>query len=527
MSRTMQSFLSQRLTGFHSTVVCQCFLLLLSAPVHADTDMPAPEQPVEVPASDGNTTDSASVQPSDDDATLGTALDQTQPGDELDALRGAIDAGEAQRVEREITAYIEQVEQATSRYSPELIKPLVILGDAQMELAEYEAAAESYGRAVHVDRVANGLHSPTQADIVYRESAALKALGDYQEAGNREEYAYELLVRRYGEGSLEALPATFRLADWCMQTDNVLLARSLFNNARTILLANEALHGEQAYRALRGLAATFKAERFPTLYQRAETDTLDDDDDFSRASRYAPLGQATQLPLMLNSFPLGEKSLNQIVTLMLVDPASTPGQQADAMTDLADWYLMFDHPEKALPLYVKAAEQYAIADPGAPAAFSAPTLLYFPLPPPLKPPPESKRGPPMEGFVQLTVTVKPDGTVTDMVTVADAPHNAMEFRVRRSMKIARYRPAIQDGQFVGAGGLAFEHRYPWFAPLPDQTRSDDATTPDTDTSAADAPADMQKRRAVVHDALPVTDPVTLEPTAPTDTPVGDTDDNGD
>ena len=84
----------------------------------------------------------------------------------------------------------------------------------------------AYDRALHIARVNNGLHHPSQVLVVYRQAALLAQGGEYAEANRRHEYAYGVLLRSYGGDSTELLPGLFVLADWYMTGYNIFSARA-------------------------------------------------------------------------------------------------------------------------------------------------------------------------------------------------------------------------------------------------------------------------------------------------------------
>ena len=110
---------------------------------------------------------------------LGSALLHGQ--ESIDAILAAEDPA-LQEIEAQIQAQeydypilwleqqIEAVERASHRYNPELVRPLTLLGDALAGNGDYSGALDNYGRAVHLSRVNDGLHSSSQIAIVYREA---------------------------------------------------------------------------------------------------------------------------------------------------------------------------------------------------------------------------------------------------------------------------------------------------------------------------------------------------------------------
>lgn len=433
--------------------------------VPADGSAATPERPdattapASEPAADEQVAPAAEASA---DPSLGGSLVEATPGDALSSIELAIQAKEIDSAKAELNAYIEQIEAATHRYSPELVRPLVVLGDAHMAAGEFEEASDTYGRAVHIDRVANGLHSASQANIVYKEADALAALGDLAAANDRELYAYEVQLREHEPDSMDMLPATFRIGDWHLKTHNVLLARAAYKQAERTLNKAGQLEGEPAIRALRGVATTYRLERFPPVYQRPNDEPLeggttlptrpyDDNSPFNEDA-----------VVYVNNFPQGEKALNRLANMLLEDPAASALDKAQALTDLADWYLLFDRQERATPLYVEARR--ILVEAGLPQAdrFAAPEVLYFPEPPPLKAPAPDDREEMRLGRVKVGFTVTPTGDVNELVTLEVEPESNMEYRVRRSMRVARYRPPLVEDQLAAATGQTFLYEYKYY-----------------------------------------------------------------
>ena len=393
---------------------------------------------------------------------IGESLTDTSTTGALDHLQTALQAGEAASAKAELSAYIEQIEAATHRYSPELIPPLVLLGDAQMIEKDYAAAVDSFGRAVHIDRVANGLHSSTQAEIIYKEADAYEAMGNLGAANDREMYAYEVQARQHEPDSMDLLPATFRMAEWHLRTSSILASRDMFEQAAWILEQNEALQGESAIRSLRGVAHTYRLERFPPMYATPERDTSEDGFNPGSFTR-DPFQQRQEREILINNFPQGQKALSRVTSMVLSDPNSTTSEKASALIEMGDWFLLFYKAERALPLYVEALDLLNEAGLSTEAArLATPELLHFPAPPPPALPPIDKRESPQNGHVTVSYTITEKGDVHNLATVETVPKDMMEFRVRRSMRDARFRPPMLDGKLIGSENQSFTYEFQYY-----------------------------------------------------------------
>jgi TonB family protein len=425
---------------------------------------------------------------------IGQSLIETSPTGTgaLEHIQTALRAGEAASAKAELSAYIEQIEDATHRYSPELIPPLVLLGDAQMIEEDYAAAVDSFARAVHIDRVANGLHSSTQAAITYKEADALEAMGNLGAANDREMYAYEVQARQHQPDSMDILPATFRMADWHLKTSSILAARDMYERAVWILDQNEALQGESAIRALRGAAYTYRLERFPPMYATPERDTSEGG--FNPGpSAQDPFHQRQEREILINNFPQGQKALQRVTSMVLGDPKSTASEKASALIEMGDWFLLFYKAERALPLYVEALELLNDAGLSTEAArLASPELLHFPTPPPLSLPPIDERESPETGHVTVSYTITEKGEVHDLATVETVPKKLMEFRVRRSMREARFRPPMHEGKLIASDRQSFTYEFQYY-PKPISSEPLEAAPANTSRSRRAALSDERSK----------------------------------
>jgi len=454
----------------------------------ASTQSEATATPAAPPAAD-------EAPPGSEDSTLGGSLVEGSTGDALSTIELAIQAKEVDAAKAELNAYIEQIETATHRYSLELVRPLVVLGDAHMAAGEYEEAGESYGRALHIDRVGSGLHSPSQANIVYKEADALAALGDLAAANDREHYAYEVQLREHEPDSMDMLPATFRLGDWHLKTHNVLMARALYQQADKTLTRNQQETGEATLRALKGIATTYRLERFPPVFQRSSEDQVDGATTLPARPYEDNTPFADEAVHYVNNFPQGEKALSRIVNMLREDPNASALDKANAFIDLADWFLLFDRPERATPLYVEARRILTEAKLPQADRFATAELLYFPEPPPLRAPAPDDRDEIRHGRVKVGFTVTPGGDVNNLVTLEVDPDSNMEYRVRRSMRVARYRPPLVEDELAAVADQTYLYEYKYWpkkvkaapveAPVKSlRTRNDKGRAEDDDSTSS-------------------------------------------
>lgn len=385
-------------------------------------------------------------------------------------LKRSVELQEYEPSLRQAEEIIAAIELDSDRYDPKLAEPLLIRGDAKFGLGDFPGALDDYARSVHVSRVNSGLHHPDQIPAVYREANTLKHIGKLQAASGREEYAYEVLRNHYGAYSPKILPGLYHLAEWHTRTNNPFAARRLFAQAKLIIESSEDEMSANLIKPLRGLALTHRMERFPPYYASRRSDPV------STTVNGAPELYRGGQPITLNNFPAGEKALKRIVRIREVTGETEPVAWAEAIIDLADWNLLFEKYKTAEQFYQHAELLLAKAHEGAAkSAFAKPELLHFPEPSNPKAPPEARRGEPQTGHVTLSYSVTARGTVANLETLDSQPEGLMDFRVRKSMRAARFRPPMVDGQLIAATDQTFRHEYRYYP-----TDRSETTTEDTD-----------------------------------------------
>ena len=397
------------------------------------------------------------------------ALGET--GSPLDAVAVDIENAEYAKAEAFLAPYLRAVEAARHRYHPDLVRPLLLLGDAQFGQGNYPSALDSYSQAVQVSRVSEGLFAPDQVEAVYKQSEVLQRLGDGEAATSREEYAYEVLARAHGTDSEAMLPGVFRLARWYKDAYNIFAARALFQQALKIYGANDKAGTPQAIPALQGLAETYRMERFPPFYV--------DDRESPSLMATRPRGRLANYdaPLQINTFPVAERALQEVIRIRQQDASTGPTPVSEAILDLADWHLMWEHFRKAHTLYEHVYLRFEKVGPVDPATyFAEPVLLHFAAPKDPRPPPAGEREELTEGFVEVQFQVSTNGSVRDMEVVASEPEGLMDFPVRRSLRSARYRPAMADGKATPFEGETYRHEFNYFprSEKADEDEEDDA-----------------------------------------------------
>ena len=409
------------------------------------------------------------------DAELALATSAGAQSDAVDAAAQRIKVAEHLEAIAMVEATIEAIERRASRYADELVRPLTLLGDALVGIGASEGAFGAYDRALHIARVNRGLHHPSQVAVVYRQARLLADGGDFAAANRRHEYAYAILLRSYGGDNPALLPGMFALADWYMAGYNIFSARALYEHAAAVAESNLAADHPALIRALRSVAATYRSERFPPFYTRRNVTSA------ATLGSYAGFRYRTTDRTSVNSFAKGERALIKVINIVQArDGADGSGRDSEpegeelarAMLELGDWFLMFDKQARALSLYRRVWELLERNPSLLAQTFAAPSALYLPLP---KPPkgrrsaPQPADGTAHNGVVELSVDINERGVVSRIDTIRSEPPDLMDFKVRRSVKQARYRPVFDGDTLQGADDVRVTHTfvyYPTDQPVP-------------------------------------------------------------
>ena len=377
----------------------------------------------------------------------------------LEAAAGQVRAGEHLDAINTVEALIDGIERHTNRYDLGLVAPLLVLGDALAGVGDDDGAFGAYDRALHITRIGRGLHHPSQVTSVYRQAKLHAERGSMRDANHRHEYAYRTLRRAHGADDPALLPGMFTLADWYMTIYNIFSARSLYERAAAIGAQQLPSDDPARVRALRWLAATYRAERFPPY--RALEGRRRSGGAAGSGGGFALAQRSGRRP-PINRFSRGERALIEVVKLMRARQDAKPSEVAQAMLELGDWFLLFEKRQRAFTLYREVWELLEANHTLLAHTFDAPAPLYLPLP---KSPPRPAHARPEEsrdGVVELAIDVDVDGLVAKVETVRADPRDLMDSKVRRAVRIARYRPAFDGREPLATAGLRVVHNFTYY-----------------------------------------------------------------
>ena len=94
------------------------------------------------------------------------------------------------------------------------------------------------------------------------------------------------------------------------------------------------------------------------------------------------------------------------------------------------------------------------------------------------------RGPRTEGYVEVGYTVDDRGLVGDLTTLGSQPEGLLDFKVRKALRMARFRPRFDGDVPVTTTNLKYRHTFSYF-PRSDEPQEGGKTAgPETETPAS-------------------------------------------
>ena len=371
------------------------------------------------------------------------------------AMQTLSSAGQYEQAREAANLLIEYTVDEFGERSPELIDPLISLGDIERHLSHPERAVGAYEKAAELVEAHDGVFSDRLVGVLrsigraYQDEAkAEDAAAALQRAkvithrnygimnlqqipileeltevyagsqdvlsANREQYfALRVSERRYGIDSPEVVPGLYRLANWLGRTRQWSAARALYRRAVSILEAAYGPNDMQLVPALKGIADTY-----------IEEDAFRDE---------------------------GLESLERAVHVYETAEYPDVADHAQSLLALGDWYMREGEPDDAITCYGRAWQ--LLSDDGknveaAQKVLGRPTRLRNAYRVPALPVETAAADETCQEAptVELEYTVIEDGSVADAVVVESNASNRIIRQVRQATLQARYRPGFVDGQ---------------------------------------------------------------------------------
>ncbi len=361
---------------------------------------------------------------------------------------------------------VERIETEYGAYGGQLSEYLVGLAVAFQEQGEHGEAIDAFKRAMHINRINEGLYSLNQVPIIEKMIESYVAQGDWEDANDKHHYLYWLHRRNFGAEDPRMLPVIDKLSNWHLNAYaldmgsglfyHLINAHRLFNLAVNIIANTYGENDLRLIDALRGLTvsnyylATYKGVTQPNFQLRTAG---------GMGANTASEEQKARLEQYINnSYNSGKRAISRMVNIYANNPDSQPWAEAKAKVELGDWYLLFNKWQSALAIYQEShdfmlnhnvsKEQinelfgHPVALPDLPLVDSAVVK-------------EDKE----QSYVLVSFDVTAYGRARNIDILESNPEDNVRIRsrVRKALKIAKFRPRFEKG--APALTTNITHRY--------------------------------------------------------------------
>lgn len=337
-------------------------------------------------------------------------------------------------------------EQQAGAASAALLDPLRGLGYSLAMQERHDEAIPVLERALVVSRRSYGLFDPSQQGALRQLASSLTRTGRHVDAEKQILYLLRIGEQAYGNRDPRMSPVLCLVGNWYVDNGYFTLGRDRFREAMSIVERKLGKNDPALVEPLRQLARSytqeiyFFAQGFQPLQERAPIDFQGGPEPKAINPKYISTD--------------GEKALERALAILDARPDTTPIQLTETLIQLGDWFQVKHQPDKALPLYRRAATVVASMNtPEAAAALSFPVRLYYPLPPLAM---RNRTLAPEqidEKFVQVEFTVTGMGDVEDAKVVEQNGSSRQASEALQAIRASRFRPKFVNGEPVDTQGV--------------------------------------------------------------------------
>ena len=360
---------------------------------------------------------------------------------------------------KDMRRQLETRESEGGPYSPELVPELQGLGAALFAQQQFHDAIDTYGRAIHLLRINEGLATASQAGIVEQIIEAHMALGKYVAADGQQDYLFRIRRATLPVADPEMLVSVEQYADWhraayLAELDRFRFPRivQLFDLYTGMIDAVTKEHGEFNRNLLPYLEGQLKTEYLLSIYpgerevgmqaQREQKDEIEQPD--LTKMRFAKFRDG--------NYRYGLQTILQMRAIIENDPEAKLQELAEVQLALGDWYQWHRRYAQAFGAYGSVWEIMAGQKGGVEwlqSTFGDPIelpseIVFQPGRMPLR----------LTHAMQVTAafSVSRHGEAKDIEILSPLPKENQPAVTRgyKYLRDMRFRPRLSDGEIVAA-----------------------------------------------------------------------------
>ncbi len=385
-----------------------------------------------------------------------------------------VSAQQRVQVMRNYEGTIASIENNGGAWDRALTEELVALGVLQQQEGAHPEAIETLSRAMHVNRINEGLHTLGQVAMVERMIDSYVALGDWSNVDLYQNYLFYVQQKAYGSDDPRLIPVLHRLGEWNIEAFNLgfgdplggrlSTAQLLFNAATRMVGIHFGRNDERYVPYLRSIATSaYLVARHPDYMTELNRP------DYASAQemlRYQLNETRSPEP---RGYSAGLNALQE-VTDIYREQGDQPYLLAEALANQADWQLIFDRFRAAEELYAEAWQVLNESENGEELIHELfgqvrpiPTFAELPTNLLLGSPDSQERGALHYDYADVRFDVNQNGAPRNVeVLTEETEDNARQLsRLRREVLRSLFRPLIVDGKIESSESHVFRYRY-WY-----------------------------------------------------------------
>lgn len=375
---------------------------------------------------------------------------------------------------REYSENVDSLEGFGGVWDSGLTEQLASIGGLEQQQGNHIGAIEAFDRAVHINRISNGLYTLDQIPMVEEMVESYLALGDWENTDLYNNYLFFVQQKAYGTNDPRIIPVLDRLASWNMQAFNIgygaalgvrlSSAQMLFSTAVRMVEVHFGRDDERFTRYLRNLAiSAYQVSRYPHYTMEVDRPEYRNDQEVLRQK----LNERKSI--FPQGYNIGVVALQNIISYQSTKPYNTY-EIAEAITHLADWFLMFDRRRTADDFYLQAWELLASEENGDELikklfgqVVVLPTFIEDPRNLKMSSGDAKSRNTLSHAYADISLDVTEAGSPRNIEILSEeTEENAYRLsQLRREIRASTFRPMLVEGKLERTDGQLFRYRY-WY-----------------------------------------------------------------
>lgn len=352
---------------------------------------------------------------------------------------------------------IDRVEADYSAYSTELSDLYLGLGRSLLTKEEYQEARQAFQRGMQIERINYGLNSLSQGPYLLSIADTESYMGNWDQSQKALENLYSINRQAYGTDDPRLLPVLNQMLNWYLDRypqrsanggySNLVNSERIATRIYNIMVKTMPLNDPQAPDSFRriGHLHYFIANHIRQYGEPSESGFT--------MSTAGSSNLSSKKTLSHQHFRRGKAALEKVIESTVHQENTSKRDQAVAIAELGDWYLVFGQRTSAAQTYQLA---YDIIDKTETSEqlkselFDKPKLISFPLA-------DAKSLSAEQEKIEVSLTVTPYG-IPKNIQLADTSADVTEKQLRalrRALGSQRFRPRIQNGETEEAAHQLF------------------------------------------------------------------------